>query len=72
MIAVMAMDSWCSFCGKAPQQVRRVVRGRNARICNECLDLCRQIIVEEKQAGRRRKAEFECSFCGKAAAGWIT
>lgn len=37
----------CSFCGKQPHQVASVVRGVRARICSQCLDLCREIIAEE-------------------------
>ncbi len=38
----------CSFCGKAPQEVRRLIAGPGtARICDECVELCREIMVEE-------------------------
>ena len=30
----------CSFCGKTQDQVRRIVAGPNAYICNECVLLC--------------------------------
>ncbi len=38
----------CSFCGKAQQQVHRLISGPNgAFICNECVDICAEIIDEE-------------------------
>ncbi len=36
----------CRFCGKSPSQVAAIVKGGRARICNECLDLCVEIIAE--------------------------
>jgi hypothetical protein len=39
-------DHDCAFCGKAPTQVRQVVKGGRARICDECLQLCADIISE--------------------------
>ena len=35
----------CSFCHKAHNEVERLVAGPGAYICNECVDLCRQIIA---------------------------
>lgn len=37
----------CSFCGKTQEQVRRLVAGPNVYICDECIDLCSEIIEEE-------------------------
>ncbi|HKS90423.1 MAG TPA: ClpX C4-type zinc finger protein, partial [Tepidiformaceae bacterium] len=38
----------CSFCGKSQDQVRRLIAGPGAvYICNECVDLCQEIIEEE-------------------------
>jgi ATP-dependent Clp protease ATP-binding subunit ClpX len=37
----------CSFCGKAQYEVKKLVAGPAAYICNECIDLCRCIIEEE-------------------------
>jgi len=39
----------CSFCGKEQKQVHRLVAGPGGvYICNECIDLCREIIEEEQ------------------------
>ena len=41
----------CSFCGKNQDQVKRLIAGPGAvYICDECVDLCREIIVEESGA----------------------
>lgn len=37
----------CSFCGKPQDQVRRLVAGPNVYICDECINLCQEIIEEE-------------------------
>lgn len=37
----------CSFCGKMQEQVRRIVAGPGVYICDECVDLCREIIEED-------------------------
>lgn len=39
----------CSFCGKAQEQVRRLVAGPGVYICNECIELCKEIIEEDYQ-----------------------
>ena len=37
----------CSFCGKTQKQVRKLIAGGGVFICNECVDLCNEIIEEE-------------------------
>ncbi len=37
----------CSFCGKTLDQVRRLVAGPNAYICNECILLCQEIVSDD-------------------------
>ncbi|MDY2987851.1 MAG: ATP-dependent Clp protease ATP-binding subunit ClpX [Peptoniphilus sp.] len=39
----------CSFCGKAYNQVDRLIAGPNVYICNECIDLCEEILNEEQK-----------------------
>ena len=39
--------SRCTFCGKTEHQVRKLVAGPNASICDECIALCVDIISEE-------------------------
>src|SRR6201986_339374 len=37
----------CSFCGKSQKQVKKLVAGPGVYICDECIDLCNEIIEEE-------------------------
>lgn len=37
----------CSFCGKSQDQVRKLVAGNGVFICNECIDLCNEILEDE-------------------------
>ncbi|CAI2610699.1 ATP-dependent Clp protease ATP-binding subunit ClpX [Apilactobacillus kunkeei] len=37
----------CSFCGKSQDQVKKIVAGPGVYICNECIDLCKDIVDEE-------------------------
>ena len=39
---------FCSFCGKTQSEVRKLVAGPTAYICDECIELCRYIIEEEE------------------------
>ena len=44
----------CSFCGKSQDEVERLIAGRNAFICNECVELCVSVIGEDYAPGRRQ------------------
>ncbi len=47
----------CSFCGKNQEQVKRLIAGPGAvYICDECVELCREIIDEEVSGAIRPKA----------------
>ena len=39
----------CSFCGKTQEQVKRLIAGPGVYICDECIDLCSEIIADEFQ-----------------------
>lgn len=41
------MQVKCSFCGKSQEQVKKIIAGPDVFICNECVDLCKEIIDEE-------------------------
>jgi len=49
----------CSFCGKAQEEVKKLIAGPAVYICDECIELCRDIIAEEAKleepAGRSGK-----------------
>ena len=44
----------CSFCGKSPAEVQRLIAGPTAYICDECIDLCNEILREEGVAEPRK------------------
>ena len=39
----------CSFCGKSQEDVKKLIAGPTVYICNECIDLCNEIVREERQ-----------------------
>ncbi|MGM8213293.1 ATP-dependent protease ATP-binding subunit ClpX [Virgibacillus sp. W0430] len=47
----------CSFCGKGQEQVRKLVAGPGVYICDECIDLCTEIVEEE--LGTEEETEFK-------------
>ncbi|MBD8037325.1 MULTISPECIES: ATP-dependent protease ATP-binding subunit ClpX [Solibacillus] len=47
----------CSFCGKPQEQVRKLVAGPGVYICDECIELCSEIVVEE--LGIEEEIEFK-------------
>lgn len=46
----------CSFCGKTQEQVRKLVAGPGVYICDECIELCTEIVEEE--LGSEEEVEF--------------
>ncbi len=49
----------CSFCGKSQEEVRRLIAGPGAvYICDECVQLCREIIEEEETPAARPEPNF--------------
>jgi ATP-dependent Clp protease ATP-binding subunit ClpX len=42
----------CSFCGKSQEQVRKLIAGPGVYICDECIDLCNEILDEELVEGQ--------------------
>ncbi|WP_079479499.1 ATP-dependent protease ATP-binding subunit ClpX [Halobacillus salinus] len=47
----------CSFCGKSQDQVRKLVAGPGVYICDECIELCTEIVEEE--LGNEEEVEFK-------------
>ncbi len=43
---------YCSFCGKSQHEVRKLIAGPSVFICDECVDLCNDIITEELQEAK--------------------
>jgi len=43
----MSREMFCSFCSKSQKEVRKLIAGPNVYICDECVELCNDIIIEE-------------------------
>lgn len=52
---------YCSFCGKSQHEVRKLIAGPSVFICDECVELCNDIIREEVQEGAE-PAETKSKF----------
>lgn len=48
---------YCSFCGKSQHEVRKLIAGPSVFICDECVDLCNDIIREEIEEANPESAE---------------
>ena len=48
---------YCSFCGKSQHEVRKLIAGPSVFICDECVDLCNDIIREEVQESQNDNGE---------------
>ena len=46
---------YCSFCGKSQHEVRKLIAGPSVFICDECIELCNDIIREETQGEQKGK-----------------
>jgi len=47
----------CSFCGKSQHEVRKLIAGPSVYVCNECVELCNEIIHEEAPDGQAAAGE---------------
>jgi ATP-dependent Clp protease ATP-binding subunit ClpX len=48
---------YCSFCGKSQQELRKLIAGPSAHICNECVELCMDIIGEDNKSSLVKSRE---------------
>ncbi len=47
---------YCSFCGKSQDEVRKLIAGPTVYICDECIELCNEIIAEEYEKEEKGRA----------------
>jgi ATP-dependent Clp protease ATP-binding subunit ClpX len=59
----------CSFCGKSQDEVKKLIAGPAVYICDECIELCNEIIEEEyeKETRTQKKGEFPAPATIKAS-----
>ena len=50
-------DIYCSFCGRPQSEVERIIYGRNAYICNECVEMCAELLGENAPAAEKKRPE---------------
>ena len=48
---------YCSFCGKSQNQVRKLIAGPTVYICDECVELCLDIIGEENKSSLTKSGD---------------
>lgn len=59
----------CSFCGKPKDEVRKLIAGPSVWICNECVDICNEIVADDQLLeARRQPAQYwllpaRCPHC---------
>lgn len=51
------LEPHCSFCGKAKHEVKKLIAGQDANICNECIELCDDLLASGNTDGQPTKAE---------------
>ncbi len=49
----------CSFCGKSQNEVKKLIAGPGVYICDECIELCNDIIAEEREREENTKAQLK-------------
>ena len=45
----------CNFCGKSQHEVRKLIAGPSVYVCDECVELCNDIIREELQESNEKE-----------------
>ena len=61
----------CSFCGKTQRQARKLIAGPGVYICDQCIDLCNDIIEQEVGERPARALDQEIEAAAQAARGAI-
>ena len=57
----------CSFCGKTQEQVKKLIAGPDVYICDECVELCNEILDEEFLENKEKPQESEEKEDGEGA-----
>ena len=61
---------YCSFCGKSQHEVRKLIAGPSVFVCDECVELCKNIVAQEVDPGEKAKTKAakakarESRLCG--------
>jgi len=57
-------ETSCSFCGKKQSEARKLIAGPSVHICDECVDLCKNIVLQEAEADQAETKSGENRLCG--------
>src|SRR2546423_9352054 len=49
-------DRRCAFCGRPREEVRKLVAGPNVYICDRCVSVCKQLLVDERRTAAKAGA----------------
>jgi hypothetical protein len=68
---IISANHDCSFCDKKSHELKKMFKGKYATICDECVELCGEIIEEELEERKAlglmelgpEKSDLSCSFC---------
>ena len=58
-MAKKTKDLHCDFCGKERSEVEKLIAGSNVNICNECVRLCEQILVDQDDKKKEKQQNLE-------------
>jgi hypothetical protein len=61
-------DAVCTFCGRPPSEVKKLVAGPDVYLCDRCAAAATQALAGRTAHGIARAIRGSCSFCGKRAA----
>ena len=62
---------YCSFCGKSQHEVRKLIAGPSVFICDECVELCNDIIREEIEESNRQRSQITYPLPMKSIVFWM-
>lgn len=72
----MAINPYCSFCGKSKDETKVLIQGPSVYICGECIDLCNEIVSEKSKLGEIEELDKSAAqlyrFLYRAAGGLFT
>ena len=57
-MAKKTKDLHCDFCGKERSEVEKLIAGSNVNICNECVRLCEQILVDQDDKKKEKQQNY--------------
>jgi ATP-dependent Clp protease ATP-binding subunit ClpX len=63
---------YCSFCGKSQHEVKKLIAGPSVFVCDECIELCNEIIRDELPATTETPDKPICRHRPRSKPTWTT